>query len=145
MARLERVRETLVAPLTPAYVEHKRNAGWKLVAVEWEREVDESTSPAGDLSEEVPFGLQVADDCKRLQENITEKQVLILIMELIVQDKKLSQVADELNKRGHRTRQGVAWSPASVFNLLPRLIEAGPRIFTSEEWISRRQHLFKAV
>jgi hypothetical protein len=28
-----------------------------------------------------------------------------------------------------------------VFELLPRLIEAGPRIFTSEEWIERRKRL----
>ena len=144
MSQTERLRETLTAPLSAGEISEKVNQGWTMVAVEWERAAESPPEPAP-FSEEVPFGLQVADDCRHLQENITEKQVLILIMEMIVQDKKLSQVADELNKRRYRTRQGMAWNPASVFNLLPRLIEVGPRIFTSEEWVSRRQHLFKVV
>jgi hypothetical protein len=142
MPRTERLRETLVAPISPAEITRKLDQGWKMVAVDWERESESAPEP---LSEEVPFGLQIGDDCRHLQENIAEKQVLILIMEMIVQDKKLSQVADELNQRRYRTRQGTSWNPASVFNLLPRLIEVGPRIFTSEEWVSRRQHLYKVV
>ena len=115
-----------------------------MAAVEWERESEAAVVPE-QLTEEVPFGLQVGDDCRHLQENIAEKQVLILIMEMIVQDRKLSQIADELNQRRYRTRQGMSWNPATVFNLLPRLIEVGPRIFTSDEWVLRRQHLFKVV
>ena len=115
-----------------------------MAAVEWERESEAAVVPE-QLTEEVPFGLQVGDDCRHLQENIAEKQVLILIMEMIVQDRKLSQIADELNQRRYRTRQGNSWNPATVFNLLPRLIEVGPRIFTSDEWVARRQHLFKVV
>ena len=115
-----------------------------MAAVEWERESEAAVVPE-QLTEEVPFGLQVGDDCRHLQENIAEKQVLILIMEMIVQDRKLSQIADELNQRRYRTRQGNSWNPATVFNLLPRLIEVGPRIFTSDEWVLRRQHLFKVV
>jgi hypothetical protein len=67
------------------------------------------------------------------------------MMEQIVQDEPLSKVAQELNSRGHRTRQGTKWSPVAVFNLLPRLIEAGPRIFSSEEWVARREQLLKAM
>lgn len=91
-----------------------------------ERESDAAPEP---LSEEVLFSLQVGDDCRHLQENIAEKQVLILIMEMIVQDRKLSQISDELNQRCYRTRQGKSWNPATVFHLLPRLIEVGSRIF----------------
>jgi len=144
MAKTERLREILSAPLSAADVTNKLNEGWKMVSVEWEREVPEAAAPEP-LEEEVPFGLQVSDDCRHLQENIAEKQVLILIMEMIVQDRKLSQIADELNQRRYRTRQGKSWNPATVFNLLPRLIEVGPRIFTSDEWVARRQHLFKVV
>ena len=81
----------------------------------------------------------------KLEENPDEHQVLLLTMELIVQDQRLSQVAEELNKRGFRTRAGFAWNPASVFELLPRLIEAGPRIFTSAEWLERRRSLGVAL
>ena len=143
MPKTERLHETLIAPLSQDDIAQKMSQGWKMVAVEWERESETAAPPL--FSEEVPFGLQVGNDCVHLQENIAEKQVLILIMEMIVQDKKLSQVADELNERRYRTRQGNRWNPASVFNLLPRLIEVGPRIFTSDEWVSRRQHLFKVV
>src|SRR3954452_9431915 len=144
MPKNERLRETLIHPLSAGDIARKIEQGWKMVAVEWERESETAPEPAP-FAEEVPFGLQVGDDCRHLQENISEKQVLILIMEMIVQDKKLSQVAEEVNSRRYRTRQGTMWNPALVFNLLPRLIEVGPRIFTSEEWVSRRQHLFKVV
>ena len=66
-----------------------------------------------------------------------EKQVLMLAMDLIVQDQKISQVSDALNGRGFLTRDGRKWSPADVFNLLPRLIDTGPKIFISKEWITR--------
>ena len=97
MPKTERLRETLSAPLSAADISRKLNEGWKMVSVEWERETEAPVPEP--LSEEVPFGLQVGDDCRHLQENIAEKQVLILIMEMIVQDRKLSQIADELNQR----------------------------------------------
>jgi hypothetical protein len=31
-----------------------------------------------------------------------------------------------------------------VFNMMPRLIEVGPRIFSSEEWEKRRVRLSRA-
>ena len=145
MAKVERVREVLPGPLSPEYLKYRAEAGWRLAAVEWEREVEAEEKPPAELKQDLPFGLRVADDGLHLEENPTEKQTLLLMMELIVQDLPLSQVADELNQGGFQTRQGTAWSPVSVFNLLPRLVEAGPRIFSSEEWIARRQHWFHAT
>ena len=70
MSRLQRVREVPSGPLTQEYVSQKAKEGWKLTAVEWEREVEE---PAADsLSEEVPYGLRVSADCQHLEENATE-------------------------------------------------------------------------
>ena len=37
MAESERIRESLQAPLDAAYLKQREQAGWKLVAVEWER------------------------------------------------------------------------------------------------------------
>ena len=48
------------------------------------------------------------------------------MMELTIQDGPYSSIADELNRRGFRTREGVRWTPVSVFQMLPRLIEVGP-------------------
>jgi hypothetical protein len=72
-----------------------------------------------------------------------EKETIVLMLELIVQDFPFSKIASELNNRGYRTRSAAKWDPISVFDLLPRMIEVGPRIFTSEEWAERRQQLFK--
>ncbi len=136
MARVERVREVLSSPLTPEYVQYKAQTGWKPVAVEWERE-----SAGVEGAVEVPFGLQVASDCVHLEENPAEMEILMAVMELIVQDQPLSRVAEELNRRGTRTRRGLKWGPVEVFELLPRLVEAGPRIFTSQAWAERRKRI----
>jgi len=140
MAKLERVREAVSGPLAADHIDKKASQGWKLTALEWERQVEE---PAGALSEEVPFGLRVSADCSRLEENAAEKQALILMMDLIVQDAPLSLVAEELNRKGLRTRSGANWTPGSVFDMLPRLIQVGPRIFSSTEWTARTRHLFR--
>ena len=141
MTRVERFREVVSDIPTPEAVKDKLEAGWRLVAVEWERAVEEGKQKA-QLQQEVPFGFHVGEDCMHLEEDSTERQILMRTMELIVLDKNLTQVAEELNQQGFRTRQGSKWSPVSVFNLLPRLIEVGPRILSSEEWVSRRQRLF---
>jgi hypothetical protein len=136
MAGIERVYES--ASILPSPDEIKRRAadGWKLVSLIWEREI----GPLGEPRvEEIPYGLRISDDCQHLTENPAEKEVLMLAMDLIVQDQKLSQVAVTLNERGYRTRTGAQWNAASVFNMLPRLVDTGPRIFTSAEWIKRHE------
>ena len=140
MTKKEKVREAVSGSLSPEYVGRKAKEGWKLSAVEWEREVEDVT---GTLAEEVPYGMRVSSDCNHLEENVTEKQALILMMDLIVQDAPLSLVAEELNRKGFRTRTGSNWSPGSVFDMLPRLIQVGPRIFSSTEWTARTRHLFR--
>jgi hypothetical protein len=64
---------------------------------------------------------------------------------MIVEDCPLSQVADELNRRGFYTRDGKPWTPSALFILLPRMIQVGPRVFTSDEWTTRRQRLPRVV
>src|SRR6266536_90953 len=124
MAKVERVREMLTQPLDPEYLKRRAESGWRLVALEWQREL-EGEGEATMATEEVPFGLHVAADCLHLEEDPTERQALMLMMDLIVQDNPLSKVSDELNQQGFRTRYGSKWSPVSVFNMLPRLIEVG--------------------
>jgi TusA-related sulfurtransferase len=91
--------------------------------------------------EEIPYGLQVSDDCAGLVESPSETQAIMLALDMIVEDCPLSRVADALNRRGHLTRSGKPWTPSAVFNLLPRMIEVGPRVFASEEWMTRRRRL----
>jgi hypothetical protein len=143
MAKLERVREVLSKPLEPEYVKQRAEAGWKLVAVEWEHAVEADEKEPRRAIEEVPYGLRVGDDCAHLIENPAETQVLIRMLDCIVQDYPFSKVADELNRSGLRTRTGSKWEAVSVYNMLPRLIQVGPRIFSSEEWQTRRKHASK--
>ena len=141
MAKLERIRELLKEPLSPEYLKQKAEAGWRPVAVEWQREVDTAEAPPGTLMEDVPFGLRIAEDCERLVENPNEKQALMVIMEKVVLDSPMSEIADELNRRGFRTRQGFAWNEVSVFDMLPRLIDVGPQLLSGDEWVERRRKL----
>jgi hypothetical protein len=90
---------------------------------------------------EVPFGLRIAPDGQRLEENPAEREILLHLMELIVEEGSYAHIADEINRRGFRTRGGAKWTPISVFEMLPRLVEVGPQLFRSAEWQKRRQHI----
>ena len=145
MAKVERIRETVTGSVDLEYVRQKTEAGWKLVAMEWRREIagDETEQPI--IVEDIPFGLRISVDCSRLEEDPQERAVLVQMMDLIVQDYSITLTASELNKRGLRTRAGGFWSPVSVFKMLPRLIEVGPHIFSSDDWEARRERLLKMV
>ena len=105
MAKKERIREPLSGLPTLEHLAERVGAGWKLVALEWEREA--ASAPGA--------------------------------------DRPLSQVADELNRRGYRTRADQPWTPSALFTLLPRMIQIGPRVFNSQEWTTRRQRLPRVV
>ena len=146
MAQKERVRETLTSLPTLEHLVERVEAGWKVVAIEWEREA----SAASDVhdqqaKEEIPFGLRVSDDCTGLVESQTERQIIITALDMIVEDRPLSQIAEELNRRGWMTRDGKPWTPSTLFTLLPRMIQVGPRVFTSSEWVTRKQRLPRVV
>jgi hypothetical protein len=141
MAEMERIRESLEGKLDAEYVKQRQEAGWRLAGVEWERQAPEEHAESPSILEDAPFGTRVSGDCDHLEENPPEMQFLLSMMELIIQDISLSKVAEELNRKGFRTRRGAEWGPVAVFNMLPRLIELTPRIFASEEWVERRKRL----
>ena len=146
MAKLERIRESLEGSLDPEYLKQREKAGWRLVGVEWEREAEvpeqaEAEAKPGSRVEDPPYGVRVGGDCEHLEENPDEMQFLLSMMELIIQDISLTKVAEELTRKGYRTRKGGEWGPVAVFNMLPRLIELTPRIFATQEWVERRKRL----
>ena len=135
------MREVLSTPLTAADLDRKASQGWKPVAVIWQREVGEDEPPLADITEPVPYGLKIAEDCLALEQDVQEREALLVMLEMIIQDKSLSETADELNRRGLRTRLNSKWTPGSVFDMLPRLIQVGPRVLSTEEWVVRRGKL----
>jgi hypothetical protein len=127
------------------YLSKMHDAGWTLVALEWEREIESSSVPEpsdeGIPSEEIPFGLRIASDCHHLEDDPLETQTLKFLAELIVQDVSFTSMADALNVRDYHTRDGRPWTAAAVFRLIPRLIDVAPRILSGAEWDSRRKQL----
>jgi hypothetical protein len=144
MSRIERIRESVGGPVEAEYIRQKAESGWKLVALEWQREIPGEEPESETAIQEVPYGLRVSYDCLHLEEDPEEKSALVMMMELIVREDPFAQIARELNQRGFRTRNGSSWTPVSVFNMLPRLIEVGPKIFSSEEWEARKERLMKS-
>jgi hypothetical protein len=140
MAYLERMRDVISGPFSPEMIRQRTSAGWQMVSIEWRRELPESEAPTeGAFNEEIPYGLRISDDCRRLEVDPKEHQALMLMMELLVQDFSYSSIVSDLNEKGFRMRDGRPWSRVAVFNMIPRLIEVGPGFFSSDEWEKRRQ------
>lgn len=147
MPRLERIREAWQSPPDAEYFERRSREGWTLAAIEWKRELQPGAvqTPESEIPYEVPYGLRIAGDCLHLEEDPVERQVLLQILEAIVQDHRLSQASGLLNDRGFKTRVGGQWTPGAVFDLLPRLVEAGPGLLSSQEWVQRRSRLMQLL
>lgn len=150
MARIERVRELIQGKLDLDDMQRKYAAGWRLAALEWERETVDgeavSVAPADSRAlHEVPFGLRVASDCMHLEEDPEESRALHTMMELIVQDISMQRMADELNRAGFRMRDGKPWSALGIFNTFPRLIEVTPEIFNGPGWRDRRREIARVA
>ena len=145
MKKIDRMRERVSILPTAQYLSKMHDAGWSLVALEWEREVEvsgQTPEPKAESGfEEIPFGLRVATDCRHLEDDPLEMQTLRFLTEMIVQDLSFKSMADALNIREYRTRDGRPWTAASVFKLTPRLVEVAPRILCGTEWEARRKQI----
>jgi len=139
-------RDTVTGDITLDYFSQRFSEGWRIATIEWvrDRNVDEQTvtgstaEAASDVA--VPYGLQIAG-AGTLEEHPVETTVLLLILEEIIREKRMGEIAAELNHRGYRTREGSQWGPTAVFNLLPRIIEAGPSMLKSAAWHQRRANI----
>jgi hypothetical protein len=147
MKKIDRIREKVTILPTSVYLSKMHDAGWRLVALEWEREIEVSGEPEPPVvevgSEEIPFGLRIAADCRHLEDDPLEMQTLKFLAEMIVQDVSFRSMADALNVREYHTREGHPWTAANVFKLIPRLIEVAPRVLSGSEWESRKKQLTK--
>lgn len=146
MAYFERVRDVISEPFSPEIIRQRTSAGWQMVSIEWRRELPDQEAPTegGAFSEDIPFGLKISEDCMRLEVHPQEHQALMLMMEGLVQDFSYSAIVSDLNEKGSRQRNGKPWSRIAVFNMIPRLIEVGPRFFNSDEWEKRRLKFARA-
>ena len=142
MKRKVRARDVFSEAPSSGYWSDKSKEGWRLVAAEWEMDVEQPLEESTWM-EEIPYGLTVSEDRRHLVENPEEKGALVEMLEMIVADKPLSEVADMLNRSGYRTRSGGTWTQIDVFELLPRLVEVSPRIYPTYDWSERRSRVFQ--
>lgn len=146
MAYFERMRDVVTGHAADEVMRQRRAAGWQLVSVEWRRELpDQEAAAAGVFADEIPYGLRISDDCQRLEVDAAENQALLTMMEMLVQDFPFSTIASDLNEKGFRTRAGARWTPVAIFEMIPRLIEVGPRLFSTGEWEKRREKFARMV
>jgi len=148
MKRIEWFREALSSIPTVDNLRERQAAGWRPVAIEWEREV-EVPLPGhvypGQVKGEIPFGMRIAADCRHLEDDPAEIEILRTLAEMVVQDLSFPRMADALNQRGLHTRDGHPWSAVDVFQLTPRLIEISPRILAGTDWENRKKQLTRVL
>ena len=103
MKKIDRMREKVTILPTSVYLSKMHDAGWSLVALEWEREVESTAAPepqeVSSASEEIPFGLRISSDCHHLEDDPLEMQTLKFLAEMIVQDISFKSMAEALNIR----------------------------------------------
>lgn len=135
---MDYLRDHVQFPVSDDYFERRRAEGWKLRVIEWEKSDLAERPDRVAAAESVPYGLEVVAGTLHLTENLGEKAVLLTILQMIVKDKSVPLIADELNRRHLKNRAGGNWTAPAVFDLLPRVIEMGPALLQSEEWIALR-------
>jgi len=142
MAYFERMRDVISGPFSPEIIRQRTAAGWRMVSIEWRRELPDGEAPAeGVFDEDIPYGLRISDDCSRLEPDPTEHRVLMEMMDMLAQDFSYSAIVSSLNEKGFSMRDGRPWNRIAVFKMIPRLIEVGPQFFRSTEWELRRHRI----
>jgi hypothetical protein len=134
-------RDQIKGELSLEYVADRMSSGWKVESITWVREAEDANIVPGDdvlrgeSAAVLPYGFQLT--AEGFAENPLESAVLLLILDQIVREKRIQEIAQELNFRGYVTRESRPWTATDVFELMPRLIEAGPALLKSSAW----QHL----
>ena len=147
MAYFERIRDVVAEPFSSDVIRQRTAAGWQMVSIEWRRELPDSEMPSeGAYSEEIPYGLHISEDCKRLEVDAHENQVLLLMMDLLAQDFSYSAIVDS-REFGPRWLTGGNYGPAASVLLALLLVVAIPlliRLTDEYAWRYTRKPLISA-
>jgi len=95
---------------------------------QWEREtIGERTRDAlqhkirkGERCGRVRFGYDLGPDGKSLVPNRSEQEAICIMRQLRAAGQTLRRICEELARRGIRAKEGGAWKPQTVANLLKR-------------------------
>ena len=108
----EKLRDLIEEPVSLDYFQERVAQGWRLKAIEWEKDGE---AKAPEAREQPPYGLELVPESASLEPNPAELGVMMTILELIVVEKGVSYIADELNARGIQDEAGIALDVASGF------------------------------
>ena len=136
---MRQLRDEIESPVSLDYLHQRTSQGWKLKAVVWERADEAAADAHAEEPLAAPYGIEVVPDSARLQPKQDELEVLQSILEMVVVEKGVTNIAEDLNSRGFTMRNGKPWTSTAVFDLLPRLIEAAPDILKRDDWQNRRK------
>jgi hypothetical protein len=78
---------------------------------------------------ETPYGLRISEDCRSLVEDAEEVATMRTMLGLFAKERTPAEIAAELNRSGHRRRNGSEWTAVAVFEMHPRWIEAGASLY----------------
>ena len=141
MAPFERLRDVISGPLRFRDHQATHNSGMATgidrMAARAAR--GRGAQPGGFWRGTSPMACAFRMTASGLEIDPLENRTLMLMMELLVQDLAYSSVVSDLNERGLRMQDGRPWNRVAVFNMTPRLIEVGPRLFSTDEWHRLRQ------
>lgn len=138
----ERWKEPISTIPSESVLEAKARQGWRPAAIEWVRDAREPHAPE---QRPIPYGLRISADCSHLEIDPGERDIMALVVAMIAGDHPLSKIAEELNRRGHETRQASSWTQLALFKLLPRIVEFGPEILSAEAWSDSKKKILSAV
>lgn len=149
LALKQTMRDAVTGELSLEYFAKRFQEGWKIAGIEWVRDSDEAIASKSSLNllsgeATLPYGFQLTGS-GLVEENPLEAAVLLLILDQVIREKRIQEIASALNEQGYVTREGSPWSAAEVFNLMPRLIEAGPSLLKSDAWRQRRPTVLASV
>src|SRR6266436_297933 len=102
MKKMEWIREAVSVWPSSEYLKQRETAGWRMVAVEWEREVQVEAAPTSKelaAGEEIPYGTREDGECVHREENPTEMQVLNRPAAMVVQDHAYDHMAQSRVER----------------------------------------------
>jgi len=134
----ERIHDRILSGSGEDIIRSRTNDGWRMASIEWEREAPSGAPGEPAELQPVPFGFRIAGDCRHLEANPVEFEILSIVMEMIVKERPLAAISDALNERNYKTRDGKPWTPSRVFELMPFIVDSGPRIFAKPSWPLRR-------
>ena len=84
---------------------------------------EKALSGSGILGFHSPLGYRLADG--RLRVDVPEGDLVRTMFDLCLAGRSLEEIADELNRLGHRTKRDTAWRPGKVYRILHNPLYAG--------------------